>query len=168
MLVLADVAVSVANKEASAEWWRTKIGFGVHTLEGAAHAVLVAPPGDRFVIHLCEEFEPVSPGNTGIAFVTDDLKGTVRRLRARGVAFAELPQQENGGRMAKFTDPDGNIFWLLGAPTGFVERAFSLRAAPPRAGPARSPGGRTRRTATPRARPAPRARGRSSRRRRAR
>ncbi len=129
MLALADVAVSVADRNASAAWWREKVGFRVYTLPGADHAMLVAPPGDRFVLHLCEGFEPVSPGNTGIAFMTDDLPGTVQRLTARGVMLTEPPQKETGERMAKFLDPDGNIFWLLGAPVGFIRRATSRRAA---------------------------------------
>ena len=39
--------------------------------------MLVAPPGDRFILHLCEGFAPLEPGDTGIAFLTDDMAATV-------------------------------------------------------------------------------------------
>ena len=153
MIALADVAVTVSNAERTARWWVENLGFAVHTIPGSGHAMLVAPPGDRFVLHLCEGFEPVEPGNSGIAFVTDDFDGCVRRLQAAGVPFPEPPTRVAWGGSAKFADPDGNVFWLMEAPTAFI-RAERARKAP---GSERStPKGR--RAAQPRARSRPRAR----------
>lgn len=146
MLALADVAVVVRDANASAEWWRQKLGFAIHRI--GDHAILVAPPGERFVLHLCEGFAPLEPGNTGIAFLTDDLPGLASRLASSGVEFPE-PYREGGeGMGAKFSDPDGNIFWLIGVPAPFVKRTLALRAPGgprPRSGhkpPARGPGRR--------------------------
>ncbi|MGA8543575.1 MAG: VOC family protein [Thermoplasmata archaeon] len=138
MIALADVAVTVTDAKRTAEWWTEKLDFAVHTVGApGGHAVVVAPPGDRFVLHRCEGFAPVERGNTGIAFLTDDLEGQVHRMEGAGVRFAE--PLEKGGGMAKFEDPDGNVFWLIGAPTEFIQQELSRKAgAPERAGPRKS------------------------------
>ena len=129
MLSLADFAVTVSNARTSAEWWQRALGFDVHTIGGpSGHAVLVAPPGDRFLLHLCEGIEPVEAGNTGIAFMTDELEGLVRRMEGEGVVFTEPLKLQSWGGSAKFADPDGNVFWLIGAPRRFI-RTESLRRA---------------------------------------
>lgn len=141
MISLADCAVTVSDSKAAAQWWTEKLGFAVHTVGNSDHAVMVAPPGDRFVLHLCQGFEPVEPGNTGIAFVTDELEELVARMVAQGVPFPEPLRKESWGGMAKFADPDGNVYWLLGAPRDFIRREAHLTAGPggrPRAGPRRS------------------------------
>ena len=128
MIRLADCAVTVRSARKTAQWWQEKVGFAVHTIGTTGHAVLVAPPGDPFVLHLCEGIEPVEPGNTGIAFVTDEIEPLVRRMEAAGVAFPE-PLAPGPWPRAKFADPDGNVFWLLGAPRSFI-RTESARRAP--------------------------------------
>jgi len=135
LLALADVAVVVSDAKASADWWSKRLGFSTYTVGASGHAVLVAPPGDRFVLHLCGGYAPLEPGDTGIAFVTDELRATVSRMRRAGVHFPELPSKESGGRMAKFADPDGNIFWLIGVPTPMVQATLKSRAPGPRRAP---------------------------------
>ena len=122
MIALADCAVTVTNAQESARWWKEKLGFDVHIVGGEGHALTVAPAGDRFVMHLCEGFEPVDPGNSGIAFMTDEIGPLVRRMVAAGVHFPEPLRKESWGAMAKFADPDGNVYWLLGAPASFIRR----------------------------------------------
>jgi catechol 2,3-dioxygenase-like lactoylglutathione lyase family enzyme len=142
MIAVADVAVMVKDARASAAWWREKVGFDVQMIGAPdGHAVMVAPPGDRFFVHLCEGFAELEPGNTGIAFVTDDLAGTVRRMEGAGVRFTDRPAIRGTGGMAKFADPDGNVFWLIGAPTAFI-RAQTRRKARGRAAARRRPGPR--------------------------
>lgn len=129
MISLADCAVGVSNAKDATKWWTEKLGFVAHTVGGSGHAVMVAPPGDRFVLHLCEGFEPVQPGNSGIAFVTDDIDDLVRRMEASGVEFPQPLTKQSWGSMAKFSDPDGNVFWLMGASRSFI-RAETTRKAP--------------------------------------
>jgi len=127
MLALADVAVTVSDAKASAQWWEEKLGFKVHVVDGPkGHAIVVAPPGERFMLHLCEGFEPVDPGNTGIAFATDELEALVRRMEAAGVHFTEA--YRSGGRGAKFADPDGNVYWLIGVPGEFLRTELKRTA----------------------------------------
>ena len=143
MIALADVAVVVSNAKASAKWWKQNLGFESHTIGGSGHAVMIAPPGDRFVLHLCEGFAPLEPGNTGIAFVTDDIDSLVERMHKGMVKFPEPVSKENWGKMAKFADPDGNIFWLMEAPTGMVRETLRSRApGTQKAKPKRKPASR--------------------------
>jgi catechol 2,3-dioxygenase-like lactoylglutathione lyase family enzyme len=128
MLALADVAVVVSNAKATAEWWEKNLGFVTHTVGGTGHAILVAPPGDRFVLHLCEGFAPLEPGDTGIAFVTDEIENLVAGMMAGSVRFPEPLRKEEWGKMAKFSDPDGNVFWLMEAPTAMVRQTLQSRA----------------------------------------
>jgi predicted enzyme related to lactoylglutathione lyase len=136
MLALADFAVTVSNAQTSANWWQEKLGFDVHTIGGPkGHAVLVAPPGERFLLHLCQGIEPVEAGNTGIAFMTDDIEQEVRRMENDGVVFTEPLKMQSWGGSAKFSDPDGNVFWLLGAPTKFIRTYATLRGKATRSRP---------------------------------
>ena len=128
MIALADVAVVVSNAKASAKWWGKNLGFSSYTVGGGGHAVLVAPPGERFVLHMCESFAPLEPGDSGIAFVTDEMDALVARMAKGAVYFPEPPKKERWGRMAKFADPDGNIFWLLEVPTPMVRATLNSRA----------------------------------------
>jgi catechol 2,3-dioxygenase-like lactoylglutathione lyase family enzyme len=128
MIALADVAVVVSNAKASAEWWSKNLGFETYTVGSSGHALLVAPPGDRFVLHLCEGFAPLEPGDTGIAFVTDEIDATITRMVAAGVKFPVPPVKQGWGTMGKFADPDGNIFWLLEAPPALVRATLNSRA----------------------------------------
>ena len=129
MIALADCAVTVSDTQMATDWWVEKLGFSVHKVGGSDHSVMVAPPGDKFVLHLCAGIEPVEPGNTGIAFMTDEIEALVARMEAAGVRFTEPLKRESWGAMAKFADPDGNVFWLLGASASFV-RSESARRAP--------------------------------------
>ncbi|MGI0129932.1 MAG: VOC family protein [Thermoplasmata archaeon] len=129
MLAIADVAVVVSNAKAAAKWWKESVGFSTYTIPGSGHAVLVAPPGERLILHLCEGFEAVDPGNTGIGFVTDEIDRMVHRMTEAGVTFPEPLSREKWGGMAKFADPDGNVFWLLEAPTAMVRATLNSRGA---------------------------------------
>ncbi|HLM70857.1 MAG TPA: VOC family protein [Thermoplasmata archaeon] len=128
MTALADVAVVVSNAKASAKWWTKNLGFETYTVGSSGHALLVAPPGDRFVLHLCEGFAPLEPGDTGIAFVTDEIDATVARMLKGAVKFPVPPAKQAWGTMAKFADPDGNIFWLFEAPSAMVRATANSRA----------------------------------------
>ena len=139
MLALADFAVVVSDAQKTSEWWEKNLGFRTFTVGGGGHAKLVAPPGERFVLHLCEGFGPLEPGNTGIAFVTDEIEALTERMTAAGVEFPEPLKTEEWGAMAKFADPDGNVFWLLGVPTKIVRDTLASRAPAARTTPRRTP-----------------------------
>ncbi len=151
MIALADCAITVTNARESARWWNENLGFAVHTVGNGTHAVMVAPPGDSFVLHLCEGYAPIEPGNTGVAFVTDAIEPLVRRMQAGGVEFPTPLKKGPGGSMAMFADPDGNVFWLFEMSTAFIRRERRRIAKEAPAPRRRSPA----RVATPRTRARP-------------
>ncbi len=50
-----------------------------------------------------------------LTFVADDVEGTVKELKERGVEFVQDVQKADWGTSAIFRDPDGNKF-LVGTP----------------------------------------------------
>ena len=107
---IRSVPVTVSDLKESTAWYKDKLGFEVREIDG--HWVTVAPKGWPSEIHLCE-VEALEPGNTGILLLADDLEATCRELKEKGVEFTQEPSKKEGGTVAKFKDPYGNIFWLM-------------------------------------------------------
>ena len=107
---IVDMAVMVSDAAAAAKWYSEKLGFKTVSSEG--HWITVAPEGSQTVLHLCEA--KLEPGNTGIAFSSDDIDRTYEELTSRGVEFTSKPEDKGWGKFAMFRDPSGNEFWLLG------------------------------------------------------
>ena len=109
-----DIAVVVSDAKKAKEWYVEKLGFKVVLDRG--HAICVSPrmkEGSLF-LHLCGDgFAPLELGNTGIGFTADDFGKTCRELQDKGVRFSLPPNDEDGYKMAKFLDLDGNEYWLF-------------------------------------------------------
>lgn len=54
-------------------------------------------------------------GHSGLFIETEDLDGTVERIRDNGGKTTEIAVHEWGGRCSSVTDPFGNIFDLIDA-----------------------------------------------------
>lgn len=110
---ISSFAVVVRDEKKSAKWFHEKLGFDVKSREG--HWVTVAPKGSRgILLHLCKT-KPLEKGNTGIAFLTKDLKGEFEELSKKGVKFTVKPRDDGWGMYSMFKDIDGNVYWLLPA-----------------------------------------------------
>ncbi|MFQ5837473.1 MAG: VOC family protein [Thermoplasmata archaeon] len=111
---IMDVAVVVSDAKKAADWYRENLGFEVGG-DPEGHWVVVYPPGGSVGthLHLCGDFYPGEPGNTGIGLVTGNLEKTFKTLRERGVEFTVDPKKEDWGNYAMFKDMDGNEFWLV-------------------------------------------------------
>jgi lactoylglutathione lyase len=108
---ISSMAVVVRDPKKSAKWYSEKLGFDIRSRDG--HWVTVAPKASRgIVLHLCD-MKPYERGNTGIAFLTEDLETEYKRLVKKGVKFTVKPRDDGWGLYSMFKDPDGNIFWLL-------------------------------------------------------
>ena len=108
---ISSKAVVVRDPAESAKWYKEKLGFSIRSHKG--HWVTVAPKGSRgIILHLCD-MKPYEKGNTGIAFLTDDLKKEYELLSKKGVKFAVKPRDDGWGPYSMFQDPDGNVFCLL-------------------------------------------------------
>ena len=109
-----DVAVVVSDAQKAKQWYVEKLGFKVTLDKG--HAICVSPrvSGPSLMLHLCGDgFAPLEPGNTGIGFTADDFDKTCEEMKQRGVRFSGRPADEDGYKMAKFLDMDGNEYWLF-------------------------------------------------------
>jgi len=53
------------------------------------------------------------PARHIVGFETDDIQSDCARLKAAGVEFVEEPNKMDGGWIATFKDPDGNLLQLL-------------------------------------------------------
>ena len=105
-----SVAVVVSDAKRSAQWYREKLGFEVSTDD--SHWITAWKKGADWKLHLCQE-PPLEKGNTGICLYADDVEQTVNDLKSKGVSFAQdYTRTDWGGEVAKFEDPDGNIFWI--------------------------------------------------------
>jgi len=104
-----SVAVMVSDAKKSANWYREKLGFEV-SLEDD-HWITTWETGSQWKLHLCRG--ALEPGNTGIGFYTDNVEKVVNDLKSKGVKFSQDYTKTNwGGEIAKFDDPDGNVFWI--------------------------------------------------------
>ena len=109
-----DVAVVVSDAQKAKRWYVEKLGFKVTLDKG--HAICVSPNtgGQSLMLHLCGDgFAPLEPGNTGIGFTADDFYKTCDEMKGKGVVFSDGPKEEDGYKMAKFLDMDGNEYWLF-------------------------------------------------------
>ena len=104
----------VSDAQRSKKWYTEVLGFKVVLEKGHALAVSPNVNGPNLVLHLCgDNFAPLEPGNTGIGFTADDFDRTCKELSAKGVKFSLPPRDDDGYKIAKFLDPDGNEFWLF-------------------------------------------------------
>lgn len=105
-----SVAVVVSNGKAAKDWYSKKLGMN-SAEEG--HWITVWPEGSNLKIHLCETGGNLEPGNTGIAFYTENIEEEVKRLKEKGVELTQDITDRGWGKFAIFSDPDGNLFWLI-------------------------------------------------------
>ena len=112
-------AVVVSNRKKAVRWYREKLGLSA-LADDDEHWTTVGRRGKGGEIHLCEKGSKVSPreaGNSGILFLTDEnIEKLHAKLSKKGVKFTQPPKHFPWGWVAKFRDPDGNVFWLM--PTG--------------------------------------------------
>ncbi len=106
---ISSTAVVVSNGKKAREWYKKTLGFEVRDNEG--HWITVAPKKSKNVLHLCESKE-LEPGNTGILLLSDDIGATYKDMKKKGVTFPMELKKADWGSSAKFSDPDGNVFWL--------------------------------------------------------
>lgn len=111
MMKLGSMAVVVSDAQKAESWYHEALGL--EKRQGGDHWVTLTTPDANVELHLCADFFPLEPGNSGIAFLTDDLRAAYEDLKSRGVEFTTPPKDEEWGSYAMFSDPDGNEFWLI-------------------------------------------------------
>ena len=110
------VSISVTNQDRALAFYTEKLGFRLLTdqpYDAEQRWIELGIPGadTRVVLFRCGD--AMKPGgDTNVTFWSDDVEGTARELKTRGVEFAMEPKREDWGTAAIFQDLDGNRFVL--------------------------------------------------------
>jgi predicted enzyme related to lactoylglutathione lyase len=113
-------SIPVTDQDRALEFYTKKLGFRVLTdapFDGSQRWIELAIPRaeTKVVLFTPDEHKKMIGGFMNFTFVADDVEGTAKELKARGVQFVQEPQKADWGTMAIFQDPDGNRF-VLGTP----------------------------------------------------
>ncbi|MBE9376193.1 VOC family protein [Saccharopolyspora sp. HNM0983] len=113
---LQFVSVPVADQDAARDFYIGVLGFALIEDTRGPHgqsALVVAPaPGTCGVALVVDTRHDGLGAPVHLQFHTSDLDADVAALRAAGVAAGD-PQHTPAGRVASFTDVDGNPISLL-------------------------------------------------------
>jgi lactoylglutathione lyase len=116
-----QVLLEVDDQDRALEFWTEGIGFElaqdapygeherwleVRTRDKAVTLVLSLRRGQR-------QTTPAERPTSCIFFYCDDLPGTYKELRARGVEFSQPPGEQSWGWWSMFDDREGNRFALV-------------------------------------------------------
>ena len=109
------VSIPVRNQDASLKFYTEKMGFKVATDQHFGPRQrwieLLIPGSDaNIALFTPEGHENRIGGFQPVTFWCDDVFATAKVLQSRGVELEAEPKKEIWGTMAKFKDPDGNVF----------------------------------------------------------
>ena len=112
-------SIPVRNQDASLKFYTEKLGFKVVTdqpyTDGQRWIELLIPGAEsRVALFTPPGHEDRIGGFQPMTFWCEDVFGTAKTLKSKGVDFAQEPKAEVWGTMAIFKDPDGNQFVLSG------------------------------------------------------
>ncbi len=123
--LIGQVTLVVRDYDEAIRYYTTVLGFDLieNSIDGVGKRwVRVSPPGaseTRLLLAKAttpEQFDRVGNQTGGRVFLflhTDDFWRDFRTLKARGVAFCEVPREEPYGTVAVFEDLYGNRWDLL-------------------------------------------------------
>ena len=111
MLKLSSLAIVVSDGKKAAKWYHDKLGLEIRDQHG--HWITVSSKDSSVVLHLCDTFYPLEPGNSGVSFTSKDVAKEQKALEAKGVTFTTPRTKEDWGTFAMFADPDGNEFHII-------------------------------------------------------
>jgi len=110
------VSISVTDQDRALAFYTEKLGFRLLTdqpYDAEQRWIELGIPGADTRVVLFRFGEALKPGgNTNITFWSDDVEGTARELKARGVEFVMEPERQEWGTAAIFKDLDDNRFLL--------------------------------------------------------
>jgi catechol 2,3-dioxygenase-like lactoylglutathione lyase family enzyme len=110
------VGIPVANQDRALAFYTEKLGFRLMTdqpYDDEQRWIELGIPGAETRIVLFRFGEAMKPGSQqSVTFWSDDVEGTARELKQKGVEFVMEPKREEWGTAAAFRDIDGNTFVL--------------------------------------------------------
>ena len=111
------VGIPVSDQDRALKFYTEQLGFEIATDQpmGAGRRWIelrIAHSQTRVVLFTPDGHEDRVGTFFNGSLACDNVESTHRQLSARGVEFVEAPTRQPWGSLAKFRDPDGNIFVL--------------------------------------------------------
>ena len=121
MLSVYIVQLNVVGLQAGIDWYTRVLGFKVSSENNFLHhgttVQLEHDQGFRLILHNAKnpaKIDYPDDVQTMVVWRTEDLAGTMTRMKSRGVEFIVAePQEINVGRFVAFSDPFGNVHELI-------------------------------------------------------
>ena len=109
-------SIPVTDQDRALAFYTQKLGFRLVTdqpFNDKQRWLELGIPGADTRLVLFAFADSLKPrGQMNITFWSDDVEGTARELKAKGVEFVMEPRRESWGTSAAFKDPDGNTFLI--------------------------------------------------------
>src|SRR5436309_9220663 len=109
-------SIPVTDQDRALAFYTEKLGFRLVTdqpFNAEQRWIELGVSGADTRIVLFRFGDSMKPGGQmNITFWTDDVEGTARELKSKGVEFVMELKRESWGTAAAFKDPDGNTFVL--------------------------------------------------------
>jgi catechol 2,3-dioxygenase-like lactoylglutathione lyase family enzyme len=109
-------SIPVADQDRAVAFYTEKLGFRVVTdqpFSDTQRWIELGIPGADTRLVLFQFGDSLKPGGQmNLTFWADDVEGTARELKGRGVEFVMEPKRQGWGTAAAFKDVDGNRFIL--------------------------------------------------------
>src|SRR5512133_459115 len=110
------VSIPVTDQDRALAFYTEQLGFRVLTDQAFSDEqrwIELGIPGADTRVVLFRMDAGMQPGSMmNLTFWTDDVEGTARELKNKGVEFGSEPKKEPWGTFAIFKDTDGNSFVL--------------------------------------------------------
>jgi len=107
-------SIPVNDQDKAIAFYTEKLGFRIMTdqpFNEKQRWVELGIPGAETRVVLFKFDNSLQPGiQMNVSFWTDDVEGTVRDLKAKGVKITMEPKKADWGECAAFQDIDGNNF----------------------------------------------------------
>ena len=111
------VTIPVRNQDLALDFYTKKLGFRVITdspFDGTTRWIELGIPRSetKVVLFTSPGYDALIGKFQNVTFMADDVEGTAKELKARGVEFTQDPKKADWGTSAIFKDGDGNLFVL--------------------------------------------------------
>jgi catechol 2,3-dioxygenase-like lactoylglutathione lyase family enzyme len=107
-------SIPVTDQDRALAFYTEKLGFWLLTdqpFNDKQRWLELGIPGADTRVVLFRFDSSIQPGSMmNVTFWTDDVEGTYRELKAKGVEFTAEPTKQPWGTFAIFKDLDGNMF----------------------------------------------------------
>jgi catechol 2,3-dioxygenase-like lactoylglutathione lyase family enzyme len=109
-------SIPVTDQDRALKFYTEALGFRLVTdqpFSPEQRWIELGIPGAETRVVLFRFGEEMKPGGQmNVTFWTDDVEGTVREMKSKGVTIVMEPKKADWGTAAAFADPDGNRFVL--------------------------------------------------------